>query len=265
MYKLIALDMDGTLLNNQKEISERNVEAIKNATKCGYKIVLASARPFYRLKRYLIKLGLISKDQFTIAFNGGIVVNNTEDLFLFTKTFAQDDVMKLINIGQNFCTDMFLYSYDGIISNSLNEEYVRKNPDANYSVNELSGIDYSETSIYKFTIVNNPVRINEIRKALPVNLKENFEITSSSPEFIEFACKGITKAHALEHISDKLEIGLNEMIAFGDEDNDLPMLNCVGYSVAMGNGSDVVKKQADYVTFSNEEDGVAHAIEKICF
>ena len=83
------------------------------------------------------------------------------------------------------------------------------------------------------------------------------------PQYIEFVSKGITKSHALECIGDKLGIKASEMVAFGDQENDLAMLKYVGYSIAMGNATNEVKKQVDYVTASNDEDGAALVVEKI--
>ena len=107
MYKLIAIDCDGTLLNSKKEISPRTIQAIKIAKNSGAKVVLATARPFYRLKKYLKQLDLLTDDQYTICFNGGMVVNNTETETVFLRCFSKKHTYELIKTGLKFNTKIF--------------------------------------------------------------------------------------------------------------------------------------------------------------
>jgi hypothetical protein len=111
--------------------------------------------------------------------------------------------------------------------------------------------------------VNTPEETQALREKLSSKIYDLYEISSSVPEFVEFVSKGITKSGALELIGKKLGISPKEIIAFGDQDNDIPMLKYAGFSVAMANGSKEVKNFADHVTASNDEDGVALAIENI--
>jgi len=265
MYKLIALDCDGTLLNSKKEITERTVTAIRAANSFGIKIVLASARPFYRLKPFTDKLGIASSDQYSIAFNGGLIVNNTETNVLFTGGFTTEEVKELVTFGSDYDTAMFLYSKDGIISNVNDEKYKKKNPDVSFNVVDLATVDFTIAQIYKIAYVNSPEETLALRARLPQTLYEKFEISSSVPQFVEFVSKGITKSGALEYIGRKLGISPEEMAAFGDQDNDIPMLRYVGLSIAMGNATAEVKSYAKITTASNDEDGVAIAIEKNIF
>lgn len=260
MYKLIALDCDGTLLNSRKEITVDVVAAIDAAKSSGFKIVLASARPFYRLRPFVEKLGLLSDNQYTIAFNGGLVVNNTESSILFSCGFLNDQIQELLLIGRKFGTTIFMYSKDGILSNVSDDEYKRRNSDVNYRVVDLFNLDLSDIEIYKIAYVNTPEDTQVLRGKLPKNLYDKYEISSSVPQFIEIVSKGITKSEALERIGNKLNINSTEMVAFGDQDNDIPMLNYVGLSMAMGNATDEVKRCSDYITMTNDENGVAHAI-----
>lgn len=263
MYKLIAIDCDGTLLNSKREITERTVNAIKMARDSGIKIVLASARPSYRLKQFLEPLGLLSSDQYLISFNGGLVCNNTYDEILFSKSIPTDEVLELIKFGHHFETKVFIYAQDCIYSDVDEKTYQRNNPDVNFKVVDFNDLDFSKIPIYKAVYLNSAEDTKRIRASLPYEFLSNFETSSSVPQYIEFVNKGITKSHALECIGDKLGIKASEMVAFGDQENDLAMLQYVGYSVAMGNATDEVKKQVDYVTASNDEDGVALVIEKI--
>jgi len=263
MYKLIAIDCDGTLLNSKREISKRTVTAIKAARDSGVKIVLASARPSYRLKQFLEPLGLVTSDQYLVSFNGGLVCNNTYSEILFSKAISTKIVLELIKFGHQFKTKVFIYAQDCIYSDVDEETYQRNNPDVNFKVVNFNDLDFSKISIYKAVYLNSAEDTKRIRSSLPDEFLSNFETSSSVPQYIEFVSKGITKSHALEYIGDKLRIKASEMVAFGDQENDLAMLQYVGYSVAMGNATDEVKKQVDFVTASNDEDGVALVVEKI--
>ncbi len=261
MYKLIALDCDGTLLNSKKEITAHTVAAIQAADAAGLNIVLASARPFYRLKPFIERLGIASSDQYTIAFNGGLIVNNDESKILFSKGFAPDEVRELVMIGMQFNTSMFLYTKDGILSNINDEKYKNRNPDVRFDVVDFETIDASGAHIYKIAYVNAPEETIALRAKLPQTFQDKFEMSGSVPQFIEFVSKGITKSRALEYVGRELNISPKEMVAFGDQDNDIPMLRHVGLSVAMGNATPEVKSCAKMTTLSNDDDGVAVAIE----
>lgn len=261
MYKLIVLDCDGTLLNSSKNITERTQNALTHVLAKDVKIMIASARPFYRLKPILCELGINVDDQFTIAFNGALVVNNTESEILFSKGFEYEQIKEIIEIGESFLTKMFLYSKNVIYSNKDDEKYRKKNPDVNFDVVSLERLDYTNIPIYKIAYVNTPEDTIKLRNKLPSFMFEKYEVSSSVPQFVEIVNRGVTKAGALALVQKKMGIESSEILAFGDQDNDIPMLKYAGGSVVMGNASDEIKAYATYVTKSNDEDGVAVAIE----
>lgn len=261
MYKLIVLDCDGTLLNSSKIITERTKKALTYVVAKDVKVMIASARPFYRLKPILSELGINVDNQFTIAFNGALVVNNTESEVLFSKGFNYEQIREIIEMGNLFSTKMFLYSKDAIYSNIDDEKYRKKNPDVNFNVVSLEELDYTKIPIYKIAYVNTPEETIKLRSKLPAHIFEKYEVSSSVPQFVEIVNKGVTKAGALALIQGRMGVKASEVLAFGDQDNDIPMLKNAGGSVVMGNASDDIKAYATFVTKSNDEDGVAVAIE----
>lgn len=261
MYKLIVLDCDGTLLNSKKEITDRTLKTINAVVNNGVKIMLASARPFYRLKPIIAQLGIDADNHYTISFNGGLVTNNTESEILFSREFSAEQVNEIVNIGKTKKTNIFLYARKAIYSNFNDEKYKQKNPDVNFNVVDFTEFDFNSTKIYKIAYVNSPEDTIKLRKELPNHILNNYEISSSVPQFVEIVPKGITKADALMHIQKKLCIKSEDIIAFGDQDNDIPMLIYAGCGIAMGNSPDVVKETASFITTSNDEDGVAVALE----
>lgn len=263
MYKLIALDCDGTLLTSKKEITENSLSVIKQLTESGVKIVLASARPYYRLKKYLNKMGLVSQHNYTIAFNGGLVISNYQDEIIYSKGFDNASVSDILSLAHELSTNVFLYTKNSIISNINDEVYKKRNPDVNYVVDDIFHMSFHDNEIFKIAYVNKPERTKELREKLPNELFQKYEISSSVPQFIEFVSRGVTKFNALKIIGETCGIKPDEMIAFGDEDNDIPMLKLAGYGIAMGNASENVKKCADMITENNDNEGVAIALSKL--
>lgn len=261
MYKLIVLDCDGTLLNSKKEITERTLTSLRAVISKGAKVMIASARPFYRLKPILKQLGTDTADQYTISFNGGLITNNTESETVFSGGFSTQQVREIVSIGNAFGTSIFLYARDAIYSNINDEKYKKKNPDVSFNVIDFSDFDFDTTQIFKIAYVNTPDETLKLRAKLPSEMYDSYEISSSVPQFVEIVSKGITKAGALKIIGQRLNVTAEDIIAFGDQDNDIPMIDYAGCGVAMGNAPNIVKERASYVTATNDEDGVALAVE----
>ena len=264
MIKLIALDCDGTLLRKDKSISKNTINTIKKLKNQGSSIVLASARPFYRLVKYLRQLDLLSEGQYTISFNGSLIINNYTGEEIFSKTFKKKDIDYILDVSLKFNHNVFLYGKNEIYSNHENYEYKKNNPDVNFNVVDFKTLDFDIVEIYKIVFINSSQKISEIKEKVFEELSDKFELSSSIPQYIEIVNKGVTKSNALEIIGKKLSISNKEMVVFGDRDNDISMMNYAGISIAMGNATDNVKKIASYTTKSNEEDGVSHAL-KILF
>lgn len=260
MYKLIALDCDGTLLNDNKELTEKTIETIKKASN-QVKIVLATARAFYRVEQYLTTMDLLKDGQYTICFNGGSIIENESKKEIQSCAFETENLKELIKLSKEFKTQILLYS-----SNSLIVEYIPKiyenNKKINFEIIKMEDLNVKYKLIYKVVFLNEPEKIKEIRKLLPEEIKNKYEVTSSVPEYIEFVPKGIKKEEALQILCNKLDIQRDEVIAIGDAENDVGMIKFAGIGIAMGNADDITKSIADDVTDSNNNDGVAKAIIK---
>lgn len=264
MYKLIAIDVDVTLVNDDKKITQKTIENIKKAIKNNTKIVISSARSFYRLKDYLEELGLLEDNQYTISFNGAVIVENKSQEILSSINFQEKEVLELIELAKFFETPISLYAMNYLITEEI-PEILKNNKhqkNVNFRVSKFEKIDFNKDRIYKIVFVNNPENITKIKQKLPQELYQKYEITSSVTEYIEFVKKGITKSKALDFICQKCNIHKSEVIAIGDADNDLEMINFAGLGVAMGNATNSLKEKADYITSSNNDDGVAKVIEK---
>ena len=264
MYKLVALDLDGTLLNSNKAISSYTEMIIKKAVSKGVKIVLASARPYYRMEKYTRQLDIVSPDQCSISFNGGLVIINDKSERLLESGFGPQQVREIIELGRTLDTSISIYTETSLLTERIHEVFQnnKSSKDVNFNVVSFNDVDFYKTVVYKMVFVNFVERTPIIRKMIPKDFYERYEISSSVPEYVEFVPKGITKSHALECIGSRFGIDKSEMISVGDQENDLSMMNYVGLGVAMGNASESVKLQAGDITTTNDEDGVAKVIEK---
>lgn len=264
MYKLIAIDMDGTLLNDNKQITEENVRVIKQAIQEGIKVVISSARSFYRLYDYLEELDLIKSNQYTICFNGAVIIENESERILQSKNFRADEVKRLIEIAKEYETDISLYAMNCLMTENIPEMLKRDKhfKNVNFKKIKYTTTDFDRDLIYKIVFVNEPEKILEIKSKLPQKLSNEYEITSSIPQYIEFVKKGITKANALQSVAAECKIKASEIIAVGDADNDIEMIKYAGLGVAMENASNNLKEKADYITASNNQDGIAKIIKK---
>ena len=264
MYKLIAFDCDGTLLNDQKQIDKETIEVIKKVKDRGVKIVLATSKSFYRIKNYLDELDLLEQEQYTVSFNGGYVLNNTEVEVLHKELLSYEAVSKIVEFGKQFNLYTFIYEKDRIIANKPNDSYVKHNPDVPFIVADFDKLDLTKISVHKIIIHGpNKQEVSKAKSMLGNEYNNMCEVTSSNVNNIEFIPFGNSKTTGLKAIGKKLNIEADEMIAFGDNENDIDMFNYVGYKVAMGNGIDELKQISNLVTLSNNENGIAIAIEKM--
>ena len=149
-----------------------------------------------------------------------------------------------------------------IVEEELSDTYKNAYKNANIKVLDFKEIDFTKEKIYKIIFVNEPENIIRIRHNLPKELLEKYNVTSSVKDRIEFSKKGISKSAALDFVCKKCNIKKSEVIAIGDADNDLEMINYAKLGVAMGNATEALKEKADYITSSNNDDGVGKIIEK---
>ena len=245
--KAIILDLDGTLLDDNKKIGDKTIHYLRQI-KNNLKIIPASARQFCTIKPYLENLGLLDENNYTICFNGSLIVNNKESE-IFSSYIDKRVVIKMDNFILDNKIDWTYYLYDNRLLR-----------------NEIRNIEkfVNENKIYKIVGVSTPSVIRKIRSNLPKEVLDNLEITSSELNRIEFVNKGMTKIKAIELLLNKLDIDKENVVAIGDGDNDIDMIKYVGCGIAMSNSPKIVKENADIVTkYSNNKDGVYYTIKEL--
>ena len=263
-YKMIVLDLDGTLTNNKKEITPRTKEALMKAQAKGVKIVLASGRPTYGIMPLAEELELKKNGGFILAFNGGKIIDCSDCRTIFEQKLDETLVPLLYHAAKEAGMQILTYQGEGIAATDKNDKYVQEEARINkMPVEEYD--DFLQQLVYpinKCLIVGDPAPLHQLEIKLKKELEGRMDVYRSADYFLECVPLGIDKARSLDRLITTLGITKEEVIACGDGYNDLSMINFSGLGVAMSNAADDIKAQSDYVTLSNEEDGIAHVVDK---
>lgn len=263
-YKLLVLDLDGTLTNSKKEITPNTLLTLTEAQEKGIKIVLASGRPTYGVAPLAEKLQLEKYEGYILSYNGGEIIDWKTKEMMYKNLLDHAVLPYLYECAKK--NQFAILTYDG--------EYVlTETPDDEYLIKEakLNGMKIKKVDnflaavkhpIAKCLIVGDPDRLAILEKEMYEHLKDRMGVFRSEAYFLELVPKGIDKAQSLAVLLKEINMTKDEMIAIGDGFNDLSMIQFAGLGVAMANAQDIVKESADYITLSNEEDGVAHVVRK---
>lgn len=263
-YKLLVLDLDGTLTNSKKEITRHTKETLIKAQEAGLKVVLASGRPTYGVAPLANELELQKYEGYILAYNGGEIIDWKTRELMYEKQLDSDLLPYLYRCAKENDFAIVTYENEYVLTEKPNDEYVLK--EALLNVMKIKKVDnFLEAvkhPITKCLIVGEPSRLALLEKEMYEKLKDRMGVFRSEPYFLELVPKGIDKAQSLSVLLEEIGMTKNEMIAIGDGFNDLSMIQYAGLGIAMENAQDVVKQAADFITLSNEEDGVAYAVEK---
>lgn len=264
-YKVLALDLDGTLTNSEKKITDRTRQTLIRAQEKGLKIVLASGRPPFGIKPIAEQLELKRFGGYILAFNGGAVIDCATGEPIMQRTLDMSLYPYLYSKGNTEDFNILSYLGDDIACEDIEDEYVRYEARLNGMGlrkvgNFLEEIDFPEP---KFLIVGNPEKLALLEREIAEHLKGVMSVYRSEPFFLELLPLGIDKADCLDAFLKQIGYSQEDLMACGDGYNDLSMIRYAGMGVAMKNAQKEVLEAADYVTLSNDEDGVAEAVERI--
>ena len=263
MYKLVAIDMDGTLLREDKTVSDRTKSAIKSAYAKGTKIVVASGRPLEGLSRYIEELGIYSDQDYVLSYTGSLVQNVETKEIIYKNILSGKDLHRLYDLSKEIGVNLHAFSKQGCITPKISEYSELEGKINGTPIVELNYDDISEDeAIIKVMFVDPEEQLEKAIKKIPQSFYEEYTIVRSAPFILEFLNKKSSKGAGIKALADFLGIKREEVICIGDSENDLDMIEYAGLGVAMGNAVEEVKVAADYITDTNDEDGVAKVIEK---
>ncbi len=265
-YKLLVLDVDGTLLNDAKEITKRTLSALLKIQQMGVRVVLASGRPLYGLMKVAKTLELGNYGGFILSYNGCQIINAQNGEILFERRINPEMLPYLEKKARKNGFALFTYHDNLILTNNSDDEHVLDEAE----LNDLVVIEEEEFSTAIDFAPCKCMLVSDDEAAL-VALEEHWkkrlsgvlDVFRSEPFFLEVVPCSVDKANTLGALLEHLGVKREEVMAIGDGTCDVAMLQLAGMGVAMGQAPDSVKACADYITASNEEDGVAAAVEKM--
>lgn len=263
-YKILVLDLDGTLTNKKKEITEHTRETLIRAQEAGVKIVLASGRPTYGIMPLARQLELDKYEGYILAYNGGQIIDCKTGELMYENVLDPAVYPYLYECAKSNGFQILSYKDEYIISENADDQYVQHEAFLNRMPSKTveNFLDVINFPVAKCLIVGDPEPLAQLEPVMKKELESKMNVFRSEPFFLELVPKGIDKARCLAVLLEELGMTPDEMMACGDGFNDLSMIEYAGLGVAMANAQEVVKQAANYITQSNEEDGVAHAVEK---
>lgn len=261
--KIVALDLDGTLFNSEKKVSETNRVALQKAREKGVKVVITTGRPLKAIGNVLEELGLISKDEYSITFNGGLIQSNNGEI-LFKQELSREQLWDIYTVLEDLAlpfdvlNDGIVYSLSCKGNHSL---YHTANPTLTFKNIETFEEIPKDIIYNKVVSVIDADFLDQQIPKLPKEFFEKYEVFKSRDILLEVMPKNVHKAVGLELLIKHLGLTKEEVMAVGDEENDVSMLSWAGLGVAMANGSQIAKENANVVTkVTNDQDGVAEAV-----
>ena len=289
MYKLVAIDLDGTMLNQYGMVTEKTKNAIKKTIEKGIDVIIASGRPIDSIKTIAKEIG---SEKFFIAGNGALIYDIQKDEIIYDKFLPKEKVLEIIKICEENSISYNVYTDKTILATSLKynvlyyqKENLKKEESKKTKISIVENMyeyvkNKNEDRFLKITICDEDKLIFQsiMRKLKQIEKIEVLEVSHMSRKTItqgtqeikieyyytEISSENVDKYDAIQYLAEKLNIKNEEIIAIGDNINDKKMIEKSGLGIAMKGSSPDVIEISDYVTDSNDEDGVANALERFC-
>ncbi len=288
MFKLIAIDLDGTMLNSYGIVEEETKLAIKKAKEKGVEVIIASGRPIDSIKTIAKE---IESNKYFIAVNGSLIYDIQKEELIYEKHLKKEKVLEIINICEENSISYNVYTDKSILATSLKynvlyyyKENLKKSEDKKTHINIVNNMkeyikELEDTKFFKITICDEDLSVfNSIMKKLKeISGIEVLDISHMSRKtffqgteeievgyhYTEISMKDVDKWYAIEYLIDKLGIRKEEVITIGDNINDKIMIENAGVGVAMKGSTPIVTEVSNYITMTNNENGVGIAIKDI--
>lgn len=263
-YQMLVLDIDGTLTNSKKEISPKTFDALMEIQKLGYKVVLASGRPTAGVRPFAEQLRLDMYGNYLLSFNGSKIINCKTQQTIYEKTLPQSVIASLYQDALEQKTGILSYENDTAIAGTEIDKYMAIEANLNHiPIQQVTDFpSYIQFPVNKCLMTAEPEHLAEVEQILKRKYNQLLNIYRSEPYFLELMPQGVDKAHSLQRLLTSLGLTAEEMICCGDGFNDISMLEYAGLGVAMENAQELVKSSANFITSSNDNDGILKVIQK---
>ena len=289
MYKLVAIDLDGTMLNSYGMVTENTKQVIKNTINKGTEVIIASGRPLDSIKTIAKEIG---SENYFIAGNGALIYDIKKDEIIYEKFMNKQKVLEIIKICEENSIAYNIYTEKTIIAKGLKynvlyyyKENLKKEENKKTNITIVEDVyeyikNLENEKFLKITVCDETKSVfnSIIRKLRTVEdidvldvlhmsrkmIKQGTEDVPIEYYYTEISLKDVDKWKAIEYLANKMNISKDEIIAIGDNINDKEMIENAKVGIAMGQSTPVITEIADFVTLNNNEDGVAKALEKYC-
>lgn len=269
--KLIAIDLDGTLLDSNRELSDANKNAIQAAKEKGVQVVLCTGRPLKAMTHLLKEADLMGEEDIAITYNGGLIQKTKTGEIIHEMTLNREESLDIYRLGEKLNLPVnfidFNYIYEPRYPENVPSIYTKSHPKVPKK-NALSvkaiDIDHLEESFesYKIVMSRPAEELDAAIPNIPDDYHERYNIFKSQDFILEVLPKKVDKGFSMRLLGEMLGLDKEEIMGIGDQENDLSLVENAGLGIAMGNAIDQVKEAADYISYSNDENGVAHVIQK---
>lgn len=264
-YKLLVLDVDGTLLNSQREITKRTIQTLRKVQSIGIKVALASGRPTYGILPIAKAIDLDVHGGYIISYNGAQVISATDGQIIFERNIDPQMVPYLEKQVQKLNMDMAYYDGDEVVSTNISNSHIVDEAKMNNmklrQVDQLS-VAMEDWPNEMMIFCDKEEELTALDEHLQRHLNGVTDTIHSNPYMLEIVGYQVGKSYAMSALVQKMGIDLGEVIAIGDGAADINMIQMAGVGIAMGNATEGVRLCADFTTLTNDQDGAAVAIER---
>lgn len=258
MIKVIAMDMDGTLLSSQHTILPKTKEVLLRAQAIGIELMLASGRPLPGLVHQAEKMGFSLEGLSLLAYNGAVVVDASTQTEIVSETLELDLAQAIIDHMKSHDVNVMVYDHDTLYATKADGYNVEHEASSNGLKLVIHPLDQLWFKPHKILVSEEPNHLDSIIPELKAPFTNKADFVKSAPFYLECLIKDMHKGRALAHYCEAKNLDPKDVMAFGDNYNDLTMVQFAGQGIAMGNAVDAVKEIAFATTLSNDEDGIAH-------
>lgn len=263
-YQILVLDLDGTLTNSKKEITEPTKQALIDIQEKGKKVVLASGRPTPGILPLAKELQLEKYGSYILSFNGAKIIDCRSKKILYNRTIPVETIQPIYEILKGYDMDLLTYTDSHILSGIKTNQFTELESNINQmpirqTANFLSEVTFP---VNKLLGTGNEKIVAKALETVKSHFHSQLNIYLSEPFFLEIMPQRIDKAHSLQKLLNSIGLTADSMICCGDGYNDLTMIEYAGLGVAMENAQPLVKESADYITKSNDADGILHVINE---
>lgn len=266
-YKIVALDLDGTLVNSQHKISDVNREKLIELQKRGCKVALVSGRPFRGVAKHADELQLSKFGGYLICYNGGLIMDCSDKSIVYSCQLPHEYLPEICEGIKGLDVTVNTYTMDEIIAANSFNKYTEIEPDivgmALHFVDDF--VKFVDFPINKCLLTGYPETILKLEEEYREKFKGRLDVFKSESFFLELVPTGVNKGEAIKRLAQLNGVDISETMSFGDGFNDIQLVETAGMGIAMANACPQVLKAADYITLSNDEDGVAAALDKFIF